>query len=359
MKMLRGLFILDVDALAMVYGLEERAEIARHVDFVAPPQTAVSVRKSPELLHDVDVIFSGWGMPRADHSFLKTAPKLKAIFYGAGSVSSWMTEAVWDRGITVTSAYAANAIPVAEYALGTILFSLKHGWSLARQTQQRRVFPNRNGAPGCFGTTVGLISLGITARKLVDFLRPFDLKVCAYDPYVSPTDAARIGVELVSLDELFRKSDVVSLHAPLLPETIGMIGGSLLAKMKPGATFINTSRGTIVRQDELIEVAERRQDLQFVLDVSEPEPPLAESLLYTLQNVVLTPHIAGSVGCECERMGRTMAEELKRYITGQPLEWEVTPELAAISSHRPSDSKISVKVAEHVISKRKNLARAT
>jgi phosphoglycerate dehydrogenase-like enzyme len=105
--------------------------------------------------------------------------------------------------------------------------------------------------------------------------------------------------------------------------------------MKPGASFINTARGQIVREDELIDVARRRKDLQFVLDVTCHEPPPTDSPLYTLPNVMLTPHIAGSVGTECRRMGRCMVEELQRFLDGEPLRWPVTPELAAYSSHRP------------------------
>jgi phosphoglycerate dehydrogenase-like enzyme len=173
-------------------------------------------------------------------------------------------------------------------------------------------------------------------------LRSFDLPVLAYDPYLTAREEAELEVQAVPLDELFRRSDVVSLHTPLLAETEGMITGAHLAAMKHGATFINTARGSIVRQDELIEVARRRPDLPFVLDVVEPEPPLPDSPLYSLENVLLTPHIAGSVGAECRRLGRYMVEELERYLAGKPLRWVVTPQLAAISTHRPIRGKVRV-----------------
>jgi phosphoglycerate dehydrogenase-like enzyme len=109
--------------------------------------------------------------------------------------------------------------------------------------------------------------------------------------------------------------------------------------MRQGATFINTARPDVVRQDELIAAAFRRADLQFVLDVASPEPPEAESPLYTLPNVLLTPHIAGSVGQECRRMGRYMAEELERFVSGRPLRWAVTPEAVWNTSHRPTAAR--------------------
>lgn len=349
MTRLRGLFILDEAALAMSYGSEERRTIAEQVELIAPPLTRETFAEHPELLREVQVIFSGWGAPVVDDSFVTAAPTLKAIFYAGGGVGSWITHSIWDRGIVVSSAYAANAVPVAEYALAATLFSLKHGWSLARQTHEKRSFPPRHQAPGCYGSTVGLISLGVTARAFRRLLRSFDLRVLAYDPYLRAGEEAELDVEAVPLDELFRRSDVVSLHTPLLAETEGMITGAHLAAMKHGATFINTARGSIVRQDELIEVARQRPDLQFVLDVVEPEPPLPDSPLYSLENVVLTPHIAGSVGTECRRMGRYMVEELRRYLAGEPLQWVITPELAAISSHRPVHGKLSLTIPAKVL----------
>ena len=241
----RGLYILDPSSFRLIYGPEEQQDIAALVDIIAPLLSAREIRAKPELLTNTDVIFTGWGGPLLNEAFLASAPRLKAVFYGAGSVGPILTPAVWERGIVLTSALEANAIPVAEYALATILFSLKHGWRLARQTKEHRRHPDRNHVPGCYGSTVGLVSLGAIARKLVELLRPFDLNVLAYDPFLAEEDAQALGVEPVSLAELFERSDVVSLHTPSFPETQGMITGEQLASMKPGATFINTARGPL------------------------------------------------------------------------------------------------------------------
>jgi phosphoglycerate dehydrogenase-like enzyme len=342
---LRGLFILEEPSLPMIYGPQERRDISRYVDFAAEPQTRESIAENPQLLHDVDVIFSGWGAPTIDDAFLDAAPKLKVIFYGAGAIGYCVTESVWKRGILITSAYEANAVPVAEYTLAVILFSLKHGWSLARRTRQTRTFPDRNGAPGCYGSTVGILSLGVTGRALLKLLRPFELTVCVTDPYIAKAEADALGVELVSLDELFRRCDVVSVHTPLLDETANMITGAHLGSMKRGGIFINTARGEIVREEEMIRVLCQRPDLQAIIDVACKEPPDEESLLYTLPNVMLTPHIAGSVGDECRRMGRYMVDELKRYVAGEPLQGLVTRDLAERSSHRPVKVTIHAKPA--------------
>ena len=184
------------------------------MDIYAPPQTRESIAAHRELLEPAEVIFSGWSGPLLDEAFLDAAPNLKAFFYGAGTTGYILTPAVWERGIVVSSAIHANSIPVAEYTLATILFSLKHGWRLARETRAQRTFPERNDAPGCYRRTVGLVSLGLIARILLKLLAPFDLEVLAYDPYVTEEDAAAMGVEKVSLGEMFRRSDVVSVHTP-------------------------------------------------------------------------------------------------------------------------------------------------
>jgi phosphoglycerate dehydrogenase-like enzyme len=330
-----GLYILDPNSFGLIYGPEEQRDIAQLVDIIAPPQSASDVLERPGLLADADVIFSGWGGPILNEAFLSAAPRLKAVFYGGGAAGPILTPAVWERGIILTTALEANAIPVAEYALATILFSLKHGWRLSRMTRANRAHPDRNQVPGCYGSTVGLVSLGAIARKLLELLRPFDLNVLAYDPFLAEHDAAALDVELVSLEVVFQRSDVVSLHTPSFPETRGTITGEHIASMKPGATFINTARGALVREEEMIDVLARRPDLHAVLDVTIEEPPEAGSPLYALGNVLLTPHMAGSAGPECRRMGQYMVEELKRYLANQPLKYALKQESVMRSSHRP------------------------
>jgi phosphoglycerate dehydrogenase-like enzyme len=265
-----------------------------------------------------------------DGGFLAAAPNLRVVLYGAGSIRRVATPAFWERGLRITSAYAANAVPVSEYALAAILFSLKRGWHFAFSAQREKALPRQGQVPGAYGSTVGLVSLGMVGRLVRERLRPFDLRVVAYDPFVTPEEAHVLGVDLMSLEDLFASSDVVSLHVPLLPETEGMILGSHLASMKRNATLINTSRGAVVREAEMVEVLGERPDLWAVLDVTHPEPPEPDSRLFDLPNVVLTPHIAGSLGNECRRMGRLVVDELRRYVAGEPLKHEITRERAAL-----------------------------
>ncbi len=327
--MRKALFLLDAANADWIYGPRERADIARLVDIVAPPQTGKTIQRNQHLLGDVEIIMSGWGMPKLDERFLASAPNLRAVFYGAGTVRGFVTEEAWDRGIVITSAYAANAVPVAEYTLAAILFSLKNVWQTIFATRLNGAYPRRTAGAGGYGSTVGLVSLGMVGRLVAEKLRSFDLRVIAYDPYANAATAKKLGVELVSLETIFSEADVVSLHTPNLPETRGMITGAHFAALKPHATFINTARGAVVRETEMIAALQQRPDLTAVLDVTDPEPPVAGSPLYSMPNVVLTPHIAGSQAAECRRMGRYMVEELQRYLAGEPLKWAIAREQVA------------------------------
>lgn len=326
---MKGLYLLGAQPYQWIYAEPERQRIAELVEIVGPAQTADSIRQNLDLLREVDVIFSGWGCPTLDAELLDAAPNLKLILYGAGSIRAFTTAEFWRRNITICSAWGANAVPVSEYTLAAILFGLKSVWQQAALVRAERRF-QRLPVAGAYGSTVGLVSLGMVGRLVAARLKTFEVNMIAYDPFVSAEEGATLGVEMVSLDQVFRRGDVVSVHTPWLPETVGLITGDHIASMKPYSTFINTSRGAVIREGEMIEVLAQRPDLWAVLDVTYPEPPPTDSPLYTLPNVLLTPHIAGSVGAECRRQGRYMIEELERYLAGQPLRWAVTKERAAI-----------------------------
>lgn len=329
--MTKGLIILEPHPFELIYGERLLTEISHRVRLLSErPLTKAEVAADPSCLAEVEVIFSGWGAPVMDEAFLAAAPKLRAVFYGAGSIRGFATDAFWMRGIEVTSAYAMNAVPVSEYTLAAILFSLKNAWRYVLGTKREGKAIERATCAGAYGSKVGLISLGMIGRLVRERLRPFDVEVLAYDPFVTREQAAALGVEMVSLEEVFKQCDVVSLHTPWLKETERMITGAHFRSMKKGATFINTARGAVVCEDELIEVMTERADLTALLDVTYPdEPPVPGSPLYSLPNVVLTPHIAGSMDLECRRMGQLMIEEFDRWSRGDGLKWGLTKEKAA------------------------------
>lgn len=323
----RALYLLDAHPFAVIYGPEERRDLEAIAGITGHVTSQTLDERLPEL-SEAEVIFSGWGMPCMDEAFLLRAPALQAVFYGAGSVRGFVTEASWDRGVRIISGYAANAVPVAEYTLSQIIFCLKHGWRQARNVREQRAYKPYGPVPGCYGSTVGIVSLGMIGRRVCRLLSMLDVKIIAFDPFTTSADAAALGVTLVSLPDLFQQADVISVHTPLLDATLGMIGREHFQAMKPGASFINTSRGAVVRETELIQTLKERPDLQAVLDVTYPEPPPGDSPLYDLPNVALTPHIAGSQDTECRRMGRYMVEDFRRYLAGEPLKWEITRQQA-------------------------------
>jgi phosphoglycerate dehydrogenase-like enzyme len=324
--MLKGLILLSRDYLDLIYGPDERAAIAQRVELVGPAMDADEVVNDPTILRDVDVIFSGWGAPPISPVLLENAPRLRAIFYAGGSIRFLVNDTFWARGLRITSSYAMNGLAVADYAVGAILFGLKHGFTYALGARQNGSHLEERSAPGVYGSTLGIISMGAAGRALRERVRGFDLNIIAHDPFLSDADAAALEIKMVGLDELFQQSDVVSLHTPELPETLGLIQGSHFSQMKKGSLFINTARGAIVDEPAMIRVLQTRPDITAILDVTEPEPPMPGSPLYSMPNVVLTPHIAGAMGRECRRMGRCMIEEFDRWQRGDAMLWEITQE---------------------------------
>lgn len=323
--------VLNVPSRAIIYPAGVISRLEAHVTWVAPAMPAEGLKDIGPILETVEYLFTGWGAPVLDSALLARMPRLRAVFYGAGSIKHMVTEAFWKRDIPVMSAWAANAVPVAEFTFSQILFSLKHGWHYALDAKKRRGRPEPIRPSGNVGAVVGLVSLGMIARLVLGWLKQTQVKVITHDPFLKPEKAAELGVELVDLNTLFRTSDVVSLHTPWLKETEGLITGAHFAQMKPHSTFINTARGAVIKEDELAQVLAGRPDLMALLDVTYPaEPPGAASPLWDLPNVVYTPHIAGSVDRECARMGHTMADELERLVKGEPLKYALSEAQAKV-----------------------------
>ncbi len=278
-------------------------------------------------LQDAEVLFTGWGCPPLDPAALSTMPRLRAVIHAAGSVKHHITQDVWDRGIAVSTAATANAVPVAEYTVAAILFANKNILESARVYRRARSRVNlleRFPRIGNYRRTVGIVGASRIGRRVVELLRPYDLRVLVHDPYLDEADARVLGVERTGLDDLVAQSDVVSIHAPELPSTRHLFDARTLARMRDGATLVNTARGSLVDTDALVkELVTGR--LNAVLDHTEPEVLPADSPLYDLPNVLLTPHIAGSQGGELHRLADSAVDELERYAHGLPFAHAVDP----------------------------------
>ncbi|KPC87354.1 2-hydroxyacid dehydrogenase [Streptomyces sp. NRRL F-6602] len=280
-----------------------------------------------ETLAEVELLLTGWGCPPLDEAALAHAPRLRAVAHTAGSVRGHVTEACWARGIEVSSAAAANAVPVAEYTLAMILLANKRVLEAARDYRRRRDRAGLVSSDGTLGNhrrTVGILSASLVGRRVMELLAPHELRVLLYDPYVTAAGAAELGAVKAELTEVFAASDVVSVHTPLLPATRGLVGRPQLAALRDSATLINTARGAVVDQEALTaELLSGR--LRAVLDVTEPEVLPAGHPLWECENVLLTPHLAGSQGNELDRLAELAVAEVRRWAAGEGFACPVPP----------------------------------
>ncbi|TDD97123.1 hydroxyacid dehydrogenase [Jiangella asiatica] len=309
--------LFDAELLDRLDALAERVLPGPVDNFDAP-----AVREG---LAGADVLLTSWGCPPIDRTVLDAAPRLRAVLHAAGSVKGHITDACWDRGLVVTTAAAANAVPVAEYTLAAVLAAGKRVPAFAAAFREH---PGsvawRAEIPGAsnYRKVVGVVGFSRIGRLVVDLLRRFDLQVLVADPYADGVEVEAAGAELVELDDLLSRSDVVTLHAPSLPSTRHLLDAGRLALMPDRSTLVNTARGALVDTEALTAECERGR-LHAVLDVTDPEPLSADSPLYRLPNVVLTPHVAGAMGTECRRLAALAIDELERLAAGKPLEHEV------------------------------------
>ncbi|MFD4564463.1 hydroxyacid dehydrogenase [Streptomyces sp. NPDC058475] len=323
-----AMFAMTAENVPQIFPPEALARLRELVDIdpalVAESFTDAPVRKA---LAETEILITGWGCPVLDHAALEAAPKLRAVLHSAGSVKGFATPAVWERGLVVSSAAGANAVPVAEYTLAMILLAGKDLFAQRDRLRAERAFPYGKIVPGIgnFGRRVGIVGASRVGRRLIELLRPFDLRVSLADPYVDEAGAAALGVPLLPLDDLLGGSDIVTLHAPQTPETRRMIGRRELALMPDGSVLVNTARGALVDHDALADQL-RAGRLSAVLDVTEPEPLPADSPLYELPNVFITPHLAGSQGNEVARLGLTVVEEVERLVSGREPAFQVEGE---------------------------------
>jgi len=313
-----------------VYGAGRRETLAERVDLFPEVLTGEDLDARISELASVRFIFSTWGMPPlSEDQIRRVFPSLEAVFYAAGSVRGF-AEAFLNCGVTVVSGWAANAIPVAEFTVAQILLANKGFYANSRDCASVETRGNPYRGPGNFGETVSLLGAGMIGRGVVERLKPFELRILVWDPFLAAGDARQLGVEQAgSLDEAFGRGFVVSNHLANVPETVGLLKRSHFENMRPHATFINTGRGATVVEKDLADVLRTRPDLYALLDVTDPEPPDITSPFYELKNVILSGHIAGSMNDEVVRMADFVIEEFGRLRAGEPLRYTVTRSMLA------------------------------
>ncbi|BBH68433.1 2-hydroxyacid dehydrogenase [Actinoplanes sp. OR16] len=274
---------------------------------------------------DADLLITGWGCPPLDDALLDAAPRLRAILHAAGSVKeAGIPASVWQRGIAVSSAAEANVHPVVQFTIAAVLLAGKRAFGLARTYAAGgfRSYPS-NARTGNRSRVVGVVGASRIGRAVITELCRQGFSVLVADPYLTAAGADRLGARLAGLDHLVSTADVVTLHAPELPETRGMIDDRRLALMRDGAVLINTARGPLVDSDALARHCAAGR-IDAVLDVTSPEPLPAGHPLFALPNVFITPHIAGALGDEIGALGDFVVEEAARWLRGEPLRGLVT-----------------------------------
>ncbi|NSC21408.1 hydroxyacid dehydrogenase [Streptomyces albus subsp. chlorinus] len=319
---------MDEKAADAVLKPAAKRRLAQAVDLSPTVLTDFTTAEARTVLARTRLLITGWGCPPLDAEALAHAPGLRAVVHTAGSVRGHVTQACWARGIEVSTAAAANAAPVAEYTLAMILLANKRVLPAARAYRERRSRGEwllADPTLGNYRRTVGILSASLVGRRVMELLRPHDLRVLLHDPYVTEEQAAALGAVKAGLPQVFAASDVVSVHTPLLPATRGLVGGDLLALLRDGATLINTARGAVLDQDALTDQV-RRGRLNAVLDVTEPEVLPAGHPLWECDNALLTPHLAGSQGNELDRLAESAVQEVFRWAAGERFAHAVRPE---------------------------------
>ncbi len=321
--MLSAAFFGQSERLNRVYAQGRREMLLARAAFHPEIITLANFEAHGEFLSRIEVVFSTWGMPHFSPAQIEAMPKLRAIFYAAGSVQGFARPYL-ERGIQVFSAWTANGVPVAEWTLAQILLAGKGGQRYERDMRAARRWNGIYCGRGNFGATISILGAGVIGRRVIELLRPFQLQICVFDPFLSESDAILLGAEKVDLETAFARGSVVSNHLANLPATVGMLTGAHFDSMAPQATFINTGRGQTVRETEMIEVLQKRPDLTALLDVTHPEPPRQDSPLWAMENVFLTGHIAGSIGDEVVRMADYMIAEFDAWQSRNPTRFSVS-----------------------------------
>lgn len=312
---------------ARVYSEETRKELHSLTGISDDVFSKDDVKENKSLFSDTRYIFSTWGMPVFTKEEIEEYfPELECIFYAAGTVQ-YFAKPFLQSGIKVFSAWAANAVPVAEYTVAQIILANKGFFSTSRYQSNgklKKAAELKECYPGSFGENIGIIGAGMIGSLVIEMLKNYKLNVKVFDPFLSDEKAEKLGVKKCSLEEVFSTCFVVSNHLANNSETKGMLKKCHFESMREYAVFLNTGRGAQVVESDLCKVLSEREDLTAILDVTEPEPPEKGHPFYELENCILTPHIAGSYGDEVRRMGEYMLDEFNGFTKNTATNYEVT-----------------------------------
>lgn len=262
-----------------------------------------------------DIVAAIVGPDRWNEDIFRVAPNLKIITrFGVGTDNIDL-EAATRHGIAVTNAKGQNAAAVAEQAIGLMLCLLREIPLLDKKIRTGEW--TRTVGRNLGGKTIGLLGFGMIAQKVAEKLAGFSVKIIAFDQYPNRVAADRLGVTFAGLDEVLAQSDLVSLHLPATEETIGIMNHGNFEKMKPGSFFVNTARGALVNDKDLYEALKSGRLAGAGLDVYNTEPTAPDNPLFTLDNVVCTPHTSGDTLDTYHDVSMSTAQAVIDYFNGK------------------------------------------
>ena len=274
-----------------------------------------------KIMEDADalvIMYNGVNKTLLEHS-----PKLKFIAVMRSGLENIDIEECKKRGITVSNCPGKVSEPVSEMACAMILDALRGITLMNSNWKPGAGFQAVESSKLSYETTLGIVGFGIIGRKVVKKLSGFDFNVLVYDPFAKQEDADTYGVRLVNLDTLMQQADIISVHARLLPSTENLIGAHEIALMKPNAIIVNTARAGLVDEEALIEALSKHKIKAAALDVFREEPLPDDHILHQLDNVIITPHMAGNAGDVMLLSVRIMLEEIFRYFKNENLMYKV------------------------------------
>ena len=277
---------------------------------------------------DAEILMIGWGHPTMDAKSLENTA-VRLIAHTGGSVADYVTQDVYEKGIRVISANELFAESVAEGTLAYMLLALRKLPDYVRDTREGNWHSDRClPTEGLLGQTVGLVGMGAITKNLIRMLRPFGVKLKLYSGYpIDPGFLEENNAVQASLEEIFSTCKVVSIHSALNERTRGMIGKAHFDLLQDGAVFVNTARGAIIREAEMIRALEEKRFLA-VLDVYEKEPLDPDSPLRRLENAYCIPHMGGPTLDRHPVIARLLADDMVRFVRGEQLRYEISSSYA-------------------------------
>ena len=274
-----------------------------------------------------DVIVTSWGNEHIDERYLALCPDLKLLVHAAGSVKPVVSDPLFEKGVRVTSCAGVLSMGVSETALGFTIAASKNFFALNDNIHHGGWAEGKENIRELYDLTVGVVGGGWAGRHYIELLKAFQVEILLYDPFISEEGALAMGAKKATLEELLKNSDIVSIHAPQIPETYHMFNKETLSLMKKDAVLINTARGTIIDESALYDHMKAGNLKYACLDVTDPEPPAVDNPLRTLKNCIMTPHLAGLANNGLKKIGQHVCEEVESFITDGKLATEVTKEM--------------------------------